>query len=283
MAQTPDQLAALKGVYEHATAHGIPMNWLSPEETASRELHVRSAAGALESPRTGIVDSHALMQSLLGEFEEAGGDLAPGTSVKSVQPLEKGVPGYKVTTSSGEVTADIVVNAAGLGAVDVSNTLLPEERHLKPYFCKGTYFSYSKKYPVNTLIYPAPIKGLGGLGTHLTLDIGGRVKFGPDVEWVDDPHDLTPDPKRMAAAIAAIQTYLPDIDLDALAVDYCGMRPKIKPQTEGGVGQVDFIIREEEGFPGFVNLLGIESPGNYMLLPQVLFTEKAPSLTTTKA
>jgi L-2-hydroxyglutarate oxidase LhgO len=239
------------------------MNWLSPEETAAREPHVRSAAGALESPRTGIVDSHALMQSLLGDFEEAGGDLALGTAVKSIKSLQGGVPGYMVTTPSGELTADVVINAAGLGAIDVSNTVLPEERRMRPYFCKGTYFSYSKRYPVNTLIYPAPVKGFGGLGTHLTLDISGRLKFGPDVEWVDAPTDLTPDPTRMAGAIAAIQTYMPDIDRDALTVDYCGIRPKIKPQSEGGVGQVDFIIRMEKGFPGFVNLLGIESPGKY--------------------
>ena len=266
VAQTPDQREALQGVYEHAKAHGVPMNWLSAAETQSREPHVRSKAGALESPWTGIVDSHSLMQSLLGELEEAGGDVALETAVKSIIPLGDGEKGYKVSTSSGEVTADIVINAAGLGAIDISNSILPESRNMKPYFCKGTYFSYSKKYPVSTLIYPAPIKGLGGLGTHLTLDISGRLKFGPDVEWVEDPTDLTPDKTRMTAAIAAIQTYLPDIDVGSLEVDYCGIRPKIKPPGEGGVGQVDFIIREEDGFPGFINLLGIESPGNYVKL-----------------
>lgn len=261
MAQDQDQLSALQGVYKHATALGVPLKWLTSVEMKAREPYVRAEAGGLESPKTGIVDSHSLMLSLLGELEEAGGDLALSTSVESVQPLGGGEKGYRVSTSAGEITADAVVNAAGLSAIDISNTILPKERHLIPYYCKGTYFSYSKKYPVNTLIYPAPIKGYGGLGTHLTLDMSGRLRFGPDVEWVDDRNDLNPDPKRIIPAIEAIRSYLPEIDTDALAVDYCGMRPKIKPKAQGGVGNVDFYIKEEEGFPGFINLLGIESPG----------------------
>lgn len=95
------------------------------------------------------------------------------------------------------------------------------------------------------------------------MDMAGRLRFGPDVEWTDKPHDLTPNPTRLAAALMAIKTYLPEIDEDAIEPDYCGMRPKIKPEGEGGVGQVDFIVREESGYPGFINLLGIESPGSY--------------------
>lgn len=213
------------------------------------------------------------MQHLHGAFEDAGGDVALASSVVDIIPLAGGNMGYKILTTSrsgetADITADVVVNAAGLGAVGISNMILPPQRHVKPYFCKGTYFSYSGSHPkVNTLLYPAPIKGFGGLGTHLTLDIAGRIRFGPDVEWIEDPNDLTPNITRMAAAILAIKTYLPGIDEMALAPDYCGVRPKIAPEGQGGVGQVDFIIREEEGLPGFVNLLGIESPGEFDVVP----------------
>lgn len=94
----------------------------------------------------------------------------------------------------------------------------------------------------------------------MTLDIAGRIRFGPDVEWIEDPNDLAPNAARIAAAVQEIRTYLPGIELDALSPDYCGVRPKIAPQ---GVGQADFVIREEKGFTGFINLLGIESPGEY--------------------
>jgi len=271
VAQDADQLARLDGVFNHAASHDIPINRLTTEQAAEREPHVRAAGGALESPRTGIIDSHALMQSLLGAFEEAGGDVALGAAVTKIEPLAGGRGGYKVVAaaaaapaegvvdSAAEITADVVINAAGLGAVAISNMVLPPARHMKAYFCKGSYFSYSLSQPrVNTLIYPAPVKGHGGLGTHLTLDMAGRMRFGPDVEWVEDPGDLAANEGRIADAILAIKTYLPGIDETGLAPDYCGIRPKIKPQGEGGA---DFAIRQEDGFPGFVNLVGIESPG----------------------
>lgn len=245
------------------------MNFITPRAVQDREPAVVAKSGALESPRTGIVDSHTLMQHLHGAFTSAGGDVALASAVTGVVPLAGGNRGYNIHTVSpdGEtttITADVVVNAAGLGAVAISNMVLPPERHMKAYFCKGTYFSYSATHPkVNTLLYPAPIKGFGGLGTHLTMDIAGRIRFGPDVEWVESPTDLRPNISRMAAAVVAIKTYLPGIEETALTPDYCGVRPKIAPERSGGVGQVDFVIREEEGFEGFVNLLGIESPGEF--------------------
>lgn len=238
------------------------MRFLSAIECAEREPAVRAAAGVLESPRTGIVDSHALMQYLLSAFEERGGDVALGAQVTSLAQAGA-TGGYEVTTADGTtITADVVVNAAGHGAVAVQNLLLPAERHRTAYFCKGTYFSYAATRPyVRTLIYPAPEPGAGGLGTHLTLDLAGRLRFGPDIEWIDSADDLAPSAARMDAAKAAIREYLPALNPDALAVDYCGIRPKIQPAASGGVGQVDFIIRQEDGFAGFVNCLGIESPG----------------------
>lgn len=245
------------------------MRFISRKEVQTREPAAVAKFGALESSGTGIVDSHSLMQCLHGAFEDAGGDVALASCVSSIIPISGGEMGYQITAdaSSGDtavITADTVINAAGLGAIAISNLLLPHDRHMKAYFCKGTYFSYSASHPrVNTLLYPAPVKGLGGLGTHLTLDIAGRVRFGPDVEWVDNPADLVPNAARMDAAVQAIRIYLPGIEASALSPDYCGMRPKIVPEGAGGVGQVDFVIREEKGFPGYINLLGIESPGKY--------------------
>ena len=144
--------------------------------------------------------------------------------------------------------------------------ILPPERHRTPFYAKGTYFSYSKSHPKpSTLVYPAPVPGHGGLGTHLTLDMAGRVRFGPDVEWVDSPNDLAPNAnaERLQAALDEIKSYLPGIDTEAVALDYAGIRPKLGKLSSNasGKGMQDFYIKREEGFPGFVNLLGIESPG----------------------
>ncbi|CUS09088.1 unnamed protein product [Tuber aestivum] len=273
LAQDPTQLESLEHLHAHARALSIPMTWLTSQQARSREPAVRAEAGVLESPLTGIVDSHALMTFLLGDFESAGGDLAKGARVVDVQTVGSGGDmGYRVTvhgdgqSGGGEfsVSADVLVNAAGLSAIGISNMLLRShpERLQRAYFCKGTYFSYSASTPkVGTLLYPTPIKGFAGLGTHLTIDMAGRVRFGPDVEWVPGPSDLKPNESRVAAAIAAIKTYLPGLREAVLAPDYCGIRPKLVPEGLGGVGQVDFVIREEEGYSGFVNLLGIESPG----------------------
>lgn len=278
MAQTPAQRDALEHVHRHCTeALGgrVPVRWVGADELAHREPHVRADAGCLESPTTGIVDSHALMVALLGHLEDAGGTFSPGSSVVGVSPLggsspAKGSGGWEVAvrdTQSGEestITADTLVNAAGLGACDVLNMVVPEARHMRTYYAKGNYFSYGASAPrVGTLIYPAPQAGAGGLGTHLTLDMGGRVKFGPDVEWVDSPDDLAVSGGRMEAATAEIKKYLPGVDVGALTPDYAGIRPKLAPgqAVMEGRGFNDFVIRREEGYEGWVNLLGIESPG----------------------
>lgn len=270
VAQTPEQWASTLRLHEHAQAIGVPTHPLSHAEAQTREPEVRAAAGVLESPTTGIVDSHSLMTCLHGDFEEKGGDAAFLTSVTGLRRLE-GDGGYEITATSsadgGEpstITAETVINSAGNFAFQVNNMLLPSSRHRIPLYAKGTYFSYSASRPrTSVLVYPATLPGHGGLGTHLTLDMGGRIRFGPDVEWIDDPTDLKPSPARLRDAIPEIQAYLPNVDPGAIDLDYCGIRPKL---GRGGVlntgkGFQDFVIQEESGFPGFVNLLGIESPG----------------------
>ncbi|KAH7039541.1 FAD dependent oxidoreductase [Macrophomina phaseolina] len=275
VAQDEGQLKRLEETHDHCKAIGVPTHFLSQQDARRQEPDVQAKAGILVSPTTGIVDSHALMQFLEGDFENSGGDIAFHSPVTRVTPLPtSGAPGsagWEITTKTpdGEeasITAEVVVNSAGLSAITLSNSILPPERHLTPFFCKGSYFSYSASHPKpRVLVYPAPRPGLGGLGTHLTLDMGGRVRFGPDVEWVDDPTDLNVSDKNLAAALEDIRLYLPGIDAEAVGLDYAGMRPKLGragvSQIGGKGGFQDFYIKREEAFEGFVNLLGIESPG----------------------
>ncbi|KKK17400.1 hypothetical protein AOCH_003600 [Aspergillus ochraceoroseus] len=270
VAQTEEQWAATLQVQEHAKSLNVPTRLISAAEAHEREPEVRALAGILESESTGIVDSHALMTYLQGDFEDRGGDCAFLTTVTGIEALDGGAAGYKVTTRSGDdgtetsIVAETVINSAGNSACAINNMLLPPERHRQPYYAKGTYFSYGASFPKpSVLVYPAAVPGHGGLGTHLTLDMGGRVRFGPDVEWVDDPNDLKPSPARLHEALSAIQAYLPNVDPEAISLDYCGIRPKLGRggALNTGKGFIDFVIQKEEGFPGFVNLLGIESPG----------------------
>ncbi|CAK7266795.1 hypothetical protein SEPCBS119000_002212 [Sporothrix epigloea] len=292
VAQTPNQRNALEKIYAFAQSYRggrvdlqedevLPLRWVTADEAKRREPAIRAEAGVLESLATGIVDSHGLMQTLLGLFEDAGGVLASGSPVVGITPLggvgdAPGSGGWQLhvkpvgAAEETVVTAETIVNAAGLGAAAVHNMITqgdtagPASPPMQLYYAKGNYFSYSSSQPrVSTLVYPAPDPGVGGLGTHLTLDLAGRIRFGPDFEWVTDPTDLAANAARLPSAIEAIKAYLPGIDAGALQPDYAGIRPKLLPP--GGDGKhkkdPDFIVRSEPGYKGWVNLLGIESPG----------------------
>jgi L-2-hydroxyglutarate oxidase LhgO len=272
VAQTDAQRAALQQIHDFCMHEvHVPVRWVGAEEAARREPAVRAEKGVLESPTTGIVDSHALMMCLLGQFEEAGGTLSLGSKVEGVTPLGgDGSEGWELRVrdrESGEVstvTAETLVNSAGLGAVDVHNMIVPAERRKEMFYAKGNYFSYPASSPkVGTLIYPAPEPGAAGLGTHLTLDMAGRIKFGPDVEWVDSPDDLAVNESRLPQTILEVKKYLPGLDETQLQPDYAGMRPKLGKQGAVALGKgfVDFVIQKEEGYQGWINLLNIESPG----------------------
>lgn len=291
VAQTDEQMGELQKVYDFAKTIDVPIRFVPKDEAARREPDVRAEAGVLESPTTGIVDSHGVMQWLHGDFENFGGDTALASPVTRIEAPSVGNPDWKIWTASPQVsdptassptpavpeqssaaeddtfiTAETIINSAGLYACAINNMILPPERHRTPYYAKGTYFSYSKSHPKpSTLVYPAPVPGHGGLGTHLTLDMAGRIRFGPDVEWVESPNDLAPsaNTKRFAAALEDIKSYMPSIDPDAVALDYAGIRPKLGKlgAVSSGKGFQDFYIEKEEGYEGFINLLGIESPG----------------------
>ena len=272
LSQDAQQHEELVKTHDFAKSIGVPINFIPLSEANAREPDVLAREAVLESPTTGIVDSHAYMSYLESDFQSKGGDLACHTSVQSVEPLSSGSRGWEIKTSAATssetttITADTLINSAGLAAIPLSNSILPPSRHLTPYYAKGSYYSYSAPTPrPKTLVYPAPTTGAAGLGTHLTMDMTGAIRFGPDVEWVDDPNDLSVNESRLPAALDEIMAYLPGIQKEKVQLDYSGIRPKL---GKGGAvfkgkgdGFLDFVIRKEEGFEGFVNLLGIESPG----------------------
>ncbi|KAF2101164.1 FAD dependent oxidoreductase [Rhizodiscina lignyota] len=270
VAQDGEQYKELEKLHEFTQQIAVPTRWVSQEEAKRREPDVRAAGGILESPTTGIVDSHSYMQFLHGDFEDKGGVCALQSPVSRVVPIENGRGGWEIFTNvDGEetsISSETFINSAGLAAIPLSNSIMSPERQRKPYYAKGTYFSYSASKPSpKTLIYPAPKPSLGGLGTHLTLDMGGRIRFGPDVEWIESPDDYSVNDARMPEALDEIAEYLPTYDRSAVGLDYAGIRPKLGKGGAVWKGDgkefLDFYITKEEGFEGWINLLGIESPG----------------------
>ncbi len=272
LAQNSEQHDGLVETHNFAKSIGVPTHFISLSEARTREPDVRAEEAVLESPTTGIVDSHAYMSYLESDFQSKNGDLACHTSVEAVEAINAGNGGWNIITKSGSssemnsVTAETLINSAGLAAVAISNTILPLSRHVTPYYAKGSYYSYSAPTPrPKTLIYPAPTGGAAGLGTHSTMDMTGAIRFGPDVEWVDNPRDLSVNESRLPAALDEIETYLPSIQREKVQLDYSGIRPKLGKGGAvwkgNGDSFLDFVIRKEEGFEGFINLLGIESPG----------------------
>jgi L-2-hydroxyglutarate oxidase LhgO len=262
VAHTPSQVAALPALMDKARANGVhDLRCLSRDEARAVETQLDCEAAVL-SPSTGIVDSHGLMLGLQGDLEHAGGLVACHTEVKSVQAHADGLD---VATLDGTVLrARSVVNAAGLRACDLSGrTRGLDPAHVpKAWYAKGNYFTLSGRSPFEHLIYPAPEpdRHLAGLGVHLTIDLGGQAKFGPDVQWTDDPDDLVVDPARGASFYVEVRRYWPGLPDGALLPGYAGMRPKISGPDEPAA---DFRIDgpRRHGVAGLVNLFGIESPG----------------------
>src|SRR5436190_2213799 len=218
-----------------------------------------SCTGALLSPETGIIDAHGYMLALRGELEDRGGRIAFNTPVQEV--ARKGAR-WQVRfggTEAGTVVVDAVINAAGLGAQALARHIAdyPAERVPPLVLCKGNYFSFAGRPVFTRLIYPVPVDG--GIGIHITLDLAGRMRFGPDVEWLDR-EDYTVDPARADAFYARIRSYWPGLPDAALVPAYSGIRPKL---SGPGVPQQDFMIDSpaQHGVPGLVQLFGMESPG----------------------
>jgi L-2-hydroxyglutarate oxidase LhgO len=251
-----DKLAALKA---QADANCVTdLVWLTGKEADALEPAL-VAERALLSPSTGIVDSHAFMLALRGDAEAHGAMIAFETPVLTGRAEERELVIETGGPAPMVIAATLVVNAAGLGAQAVARSIggMPAAKIPPLHLAKGNYFSLNGRSPFSRLIYPMPTPG--GLGVHLTLDLAGQAKFGPDVEWVE-AIDYDVDPARAASFYAAIRTYWPDLPDGALQPGYAGVRPKIA--RPGGSG-TDFLIQTEKdhGVAGLINLFGIESPG----------------------
>jgi L-2-hydroxyglutarate oxidase LhgO len=218
-----------------------------------------TCVGALHSPATGIIDSHALMLALQGELEDRGGMIAFGTPITRLAPTSGGWEVGFGGAEPGVLSVDAVVNSAGLGAraIALATEGYPPARVPRLVLAKGNYFGYTRRPAFTRLIYPAPVDG--GLGIHVTLDLAGRMRFGPDVEWIDK-EDYEVDPRRADSFYARVRTYWPGLEDDTLVPDYSGIRPKL---TGPGEPAADFVIETPaaHGLPSLVNLFGIESPG----------------------
>ncbi len=262
VATNPEQVQALDGIMAKAAANGVhDLQKLTAAQAQALEPALACEA-ALLSPSTGVIDSHGYMLALQGDMENAGGLLALVSPVQHIG-VRQGTASHpiRVCTQDGtELACKVLVNAAGLHAVAIARGMDGLDKNLLPHahYAKGNYFTLAGKAPFSRLIYPVPEKA--GLGVHLTLDLGGQAKFGPDVQWVDDPADLQVDPRRGDAFYAEVRKYWPDLADGALQPGYAGMRPKINAPHEAAA---DFMIQgpAEHGVPGLVNLLGIESPG----------------------
>ena len=247
-----DQLEALRRYRASALANGAgALQWLDRDAIGRLEPEVAALAG-VHSPSTGIIDSHGFMLSLLGELEGQGGALALNAEVTRI---ERNGRLLRVTAGGWELDADWVVNSAGLEAPNIARMLTPAAP--AAHYARGRYYAYSGPSPFSRLVYP--VAEAGGLGVHVTLDLGGQARFGPDLCWIDGI-DYRFDDSQREAFIKAIRRYYPALDESRLHPGYTGIRPKISPP---GAPAADFRIDgpAEHGVPGLVNLLGIESPG----------------------
>jgi L-2-hydroxyglutarate oxidase LhgO len=252
------ELDALRTVLNKAQANGVvDMCWLDANEARVLEPELTCVA-ALHSPNTGIVDSHGLMLSLQGDFENAGGLLAFNSEVTRAVCSPEGV--VLLMADGSELMAQTVVNATGLTAPWLAAKFegLAQSHVPTAYFAKGNYFTLAGKPPFSHLIYPVPQSA--GLGVHLTLDLGGQAKFGPDVQWVDSPDDLLVSTENEPTFYQEVRKYWPGLADGALQAGYAGIRPKISGPNDAAA---DFCIQGPavHGVKGLVNLFGIESPG----------------------
>lgn len=261
VATEPAQVAQLRDIQIRASTNGVDdLVLLDRSQALALEPALRCEA-ALFSPSTGIIDSHGLMLAYQADLEKAGGQVVFNTQVLRVTLGNGAQPLHEVQTVDGtRLQTSLLVNAAGLAAPALARNFDGLDPALVPkaYFAKGNYFTLAGRAPFRHLIYPVP--QVAGLGVHLTLDLHGRAKFGPDVQWVEDPNDFAVDPQSSGSFYAEVRKYWPTLPDGALLPDYAGIRPKISGPHEPAS---DFLLQGpvDHGVVGLVNLLGIESPG----------------------
>ena len=259
VAATEAEIASLENVRRQAAVNGVTdLAWLDGSEARVLEPEL-ACVKAILSPSTGIIDSHALMMSYQADAEKAG------ATVVLRAPVMRGCvadQGFILEVGGGDpmrLRCDCLINSVGLHAVAFAHALegIPPATIPNAYYCRGVYFTLARRAPFSRLIYPVPERA--GLGVHLTFDMGGQARFGPDTEWIEGI-DYSVDPRRGDLFYAAIRRYWPGLADGALQPGYAGIRPKISGPADQAA---DFSIQgpADHGVPGLVNLYGIESPG----------------------
>jgi L-2-hydroxyglutarate oxidase LhgO len=253
------EVAKMEAILRQGVTNGVE-NFELIDGAAARALEpALHCVAALRSPETGIIDSHQYMVALRGDLEDCGGMIAFDTKVEHISRNQAGWMVHFSGAEAGELAVDAVVNSAGLGAQALGRhtEAYPQERVPRLVLARGNYFGYAGRPVFSRLIYPAP-RIDGGLGTHVTLDLAGRMRFGPDVEWSDE-ENYSVNPARSQSFYASIRRYWPGLPDGSLVPDYAGIRPKL---TGPGEAAADFFIDtpEQHGIPGLVQLFGIESP-----------------------
>jgi L-2-hydroxyglutarate oxidase LhgO len=259
VATSEDEDSRLADIKRRAAINGVDdMRILTREEAQELEPNL-TCTSALLSPSTGIVDSHGFMVALQGDAENAGAVMVFRSPVLRGRAVRGGIEIDVGGDDPITLRCRLLVNSAGLHAPALAARIegVPASRIPTAYYAKGNYFTLSGRSPFSRLIYPVPVPG--GLGVHLTIDLGGQARFGPDVEWID-AIDYTVDPHRADGFYAAVRRYWPALKDGALQPGYAGIRPKIVPK--GAPGQ-DFVVQgpQTHGLSGLINLFGIESPG----------------------
>lgn len=259
------EIAGVEKIAATARANGVDdLQWLTRSQARNLEPNLHCVA-ALLSPSTGIIDSHGLMLAYQGEAEAAGAVIVLRTPVLSGETRGDG---FELAIGGDEPTmlrCRLLVNSAGLHAPLLARAIegVPKDSIPPAYFCRGVYFTLTGPAPFRRLIYPVPVPG--GLGVHITLDLAGQARFGPDVEWIPSV-DYSVDPARGEVFYDAVRSYWPDLRDGALQPGYAGIRPKISGPADPAA---DFMVQGPDihGVPGLVNLYGIESPGLTASLP----------------
>ena len=262
VANNQSQLDQVLEIKNQAELNGVDnLELLDPKQVNQLEPLIKSFGGLLVSS-TGVIDQHNLMQSYLGEFENNGGMISYNSNVKKISIVNNKFE-IEVMDNENTITliiCDHLINAAGIFASDVANTIEGLDKKYVPntYLAKGNYFSLNKKLPITHLIYPVPEKI--SLGIHLTLEIDHSIKFGPDAEWVNDPYDYSVDENLKSKFVNSINKYLPNITEDMLTPAYAGLRPITSKEDRA---KRDFTIStaEDHKIEKLINLYGIESPG----------------------
>lgn len=264
VATTPEEIEIIKGIRETARKNGVDLPVLGKDQIAEMEPEI-FALKALFSPTTGIIDTHALMKRFETNILNNEGQIVYGSEVTGLRKIDGG---FEVKLADADklnysFTSSVVINSAGLTSDKISEMAGIKDENLKIRFCKGEYFRINppKNRLVKRLIYPVPHKKMEGIGIHVTIDMAGGVRLGPDVKYLDtNIYDYKVTPSKQEAFWKSAQKFLPFLDIDDIAPDMAGIRPKIQKQGEP---IRDFYIMEESqrGYTGLINLIGMESPG----------------------